>query len=82
MPQDTPVIALRPTQAAKALGVHRSTLYRLEKKGKIKMDRPTDGITLITMEEVKRFVKQRDDSTGSPPVTACDARSKGSGETM
>ena len=48
-------MSLRPGEASKALGIHRSTLYRLEKSGRIKMERPTNGITLINIEEINRF---------------------------
>lgn len=59
--RDTPhavrPFALRPADAAKALSIDRSTLYRMEKQGRIFMSR-SGGITWVPVSEIERLLGQ------------------------
>ena len=55
-PKPFPIIALRPDEAAASIGVSKSTIYELIKAGKIKTGRPTEGIVIIPVDELKRYV--------------------------
>ena len=65
MPSDVRPLALRPAAAARALSIHRSTLYRMEEQERIVMSRD-GGITWVPMSEIERLLNQRPAKSEKP----------------
>ena len=55
-PREVPVLALKVPEAAKAIGISASLMYQLIRDGKIKAVRPSDGRTIIPIDELKRYL--------------------------
>jgi len=55
-PREVPILALKVPEAAKAIGISVSLMYQLIREGKVKAVRPSDGRTIIPMEELKRYL--------------------------
>lgn len=55
-PREIPILALRVPEAAKSIGISASLMYQLIREGKIKAVRPSDGRTVIPMDELKRYL--------------------------
>jgi excisionase family DNA binding protein len=51
-----PALALRVSEAAKSIGISASLMYQLIREGKVKAVRPSDGRTIIPMDELKRYL--------------------------
>ncbi len=49
---------LRPKEAANFLGVGLSTFWRYVKHDKIKTNKLTTGVTIISRDELNRFINQ------------------------
>ncbi len=55
-PREVPVLALKVPEAAKAIGISVSLMYQLIREGRVKAVRPSDGRTIIPMDELKRYL--------------------------
>jgi excisionase family DNA binding protein len=55
-PREVPVLALKVPEAAKSIGISASLMYQLIRDGKIKAVRPSDGRTIIPVDELKRYL--------------------------
>jgi excisionase family DNA binding protein len=55
-PREIPILALRVPEAAKSIGISASLMYQLIREGKVKAVRPSDGRTVIPMDELKRYL--------------------------
>lgn len=55
-PREVPVLALRVPEAAKSIGISASLMYQLIRDGKVKAVRPSDGRTIIPVDELKRYL--------------------------
>lgn len=49
-------MALKVPEAAKSIGISASLMYQLIREGKIKAVRPSDGRTIIPLDELKRYL--------------------------
>jgi excisionase family DNA binding protein len=57
-PREIPILALRVPEAAKAIGISPSLMYQLIREGRIHAAHPSEGRTVIAVEELKRFLAQ------------------------
>lgn len=55
-PRDIPVYALRVADAAESIGISKSLMYQLIREGKIKAVHPSDGRTIVPVDELKRYL--------------------------
>jgi len=61
------VMAVRPTEAMRQLGIGASTFWKLVKRGDIRVSRVGCNITLVPMAEMRRFLEAH--SVEPPPDT-------------
>jgi excisionase family DNA binding protein len=66
-----PRLALRPLEAADALGVDRTTLYRWARDGRIRFARIA-GTTLVPMTEIDRILAAPQPTSQPMPQHATD----------
>lgn len=55
-PREIPVYALRVADAAESIGISKSLMYQLIRDGKIKAVHVTDGRTVVSVDELKRYL--------------------------